>query len=209
MLFLIRARFIVEQAVSILESKLSSVRYKTNPFLTDMVLTLREKQVRLSRLGKENNVLINQETNERFGTHVVTHRYVDSEQFLKLFTRNIALTFDLSGSGIKAFTVLCWVVQNGAISKDEVALDAITHGEFLIAHTNWDPPLKLSLPTFKRGLVELEKAKIIAKTVRPGRYFVNPNFVFNGDRVVFSNVIEKRKNKMDELEAQGQQRLDV
>jgi Firmicute plasmid replication protein (RepL) len=187
---------------------MSVTRYKTNPFLKDMVLNLKEKQVRLSKLGKDNNVLINQETNETFGTHVVTHRYVDSEQFVKLFTRNIALTFDLTSTGIKAFNVLCWTVQNGSISKDEVALDGLTHEEFMAAHTNWTPPLKLSLPTFKRGLAELEKSKLIAKTARAGRYFVNPNFVFNGDRVVFSTVIEKReKNKIAELEARGQQRL--
>lgn len=189
---------------------MSVARYKSNPFLMDMVLTLREKQVRLSRLGKDNNVLINQETNETFGTHVVTHRYVDTEQFVKLFTRNIALTFDLTSTGIKAFNVLCWAVQNGALSKDEIALDAVTHEEFMAAHAGWNPPLKLSLPTFKRGMVELEKCKLIAKTVRAGRYFVNPNFVFNGDRVVFSTVIEKReKNKAAQLEAMGQQRLDV
>jgi hypothetical protein len=43
----------------------------------------------------------------------------------------------------------------------------------------------------KRGLAELEKARIIAKTLRQGRYFINPNFVFNGDRVAFTTLIER------------------
>ena len=64
--------------------------------------------------------------------------------------------------------------------------------------------------TFKRGLAELETAKLIAKTVRKGRYFVNPSFVFNGDRVAFSTVIERKKESLqDELEARGQLRLEV
>ena len=172
---------------------MSSKRYKENPFLGEMVLDIKERQVRLSPLGKDKNILVNQDTGEVRGTHVVTYRRVDSEQFIKLFTRNIALTFDLSSAGIKTFNVLCWAVQIGALSKDEVHLDSITHSDFMAAHGDWTPPLKLSLPTFKRGLVELEKAKLIAKTQRAGRYWVNPNFVFNGDRVAFSTVIERKE----------------
>ena len=188
---------------------MSLVRHKTNPFLEDMVLTLREKQIRLSTLGKDSDVTLrNEKTGESFGTHLVTHRLVDSEQFLKLFTRNVALTFDLSNAGVKSFNVLCWSVQSGALLKDEVTLDDLTRQEFLEAHKEWDPPLKLSIATFKRGLTELEKSKLIAKTQRPGRYFENPNFIFNGDRVAFSTVIERKKPTFQEqAEAQGQQRL--
>lgn len=189
--------------------KLSVVRYKTNPFLDELVVNLREKQVRLGPIGKDSHVLINQSTGDAQGTHLVTYRQVDSEQFLKLFTRNIALTFDLTSPGIKAFNVLCWAVQVGALAKDEVALDSFALDEFLAAHRDRNPPLKdFSLATFKRGLSELETAKLIAKTLRKGRYFVNPSFVFNGDRVAFSTVIERKKpTHQDELEARGQGRL--
>ncbi|MFY0838350.1 hypothetical protein ACA371_28650, partial [Klebsiella pneumoniae] len=55
------------------------------------------------------------------------------------------------------------------------------------------PPLRLSLATMKRGINELEKAKIIAKTMRKSFYFINPNFLFNGDRVAFTTVIERER----------------
>lgn len=188
---------------------LSVVRYKTNPFLDDLVVNLREKQVRLGPLGKDSHILVNQATGSAQGTHLVTYRRVDSEQFLKLFTKNIALTFDLTSPGIKAFNVLCWAVQVGALAKDEVALDSYALEEFLAAHSDRDPPLKaFSIATFKRGLSELETAKLIAKTLRKGRYFVNPSFVFNGDRVAFSTVIERTKPSYQELaEKHGQGRL--
>ena len=48
------------------------------------------------------------------------------------------------------------------------------------------------MATFKRGINELEKASIIAKTLRKGRYYINPNFVFNGDRIDFTNLIERK-----------------
>ena len=124
--------------------------------------------------------------------------------------QNIALTFDLTSPGIKAFNVLCWAVQVGALAKDEVALDSFTLDEFLAAHEGRKPPLKTSLWRRSRGLAELETAKLIAKTLRKGRYFINPSFVFNGDRVAFSTVIERQEpTYQDELEARGQQRLEV
>ncbi|EOM4036090.1 replication/maintenance protein RepL [Escherichia coli] len=175
-------------------------RYKENPFLEGMVVPVKGKQVRLSRLGRDDNILVNQNTGEVQGTHVTTYKRVDSEQFVKLFTANIGLTFELSSAGIKAFGVLVWSVQNSALSKDEVDLDALVLEAFLQCQVSASKqPLRLSLATFKRGLNELEKAKIIAKTMRQGRYFINPNFVFNGDRIAFTTVIE-RKNTIEKQE---------
>jgi len=176
---------------------MSSGRYKTNPFLEGMMIPVKGKQIKLSKLGRDENVLINNGTGEVLGTHVTTYKKVDGEQFVKLFTANIALTFDLSAPGIKAFSVLVWVLQNQALSKDEIALDALMLDDFMQAHRDKTPPLKLSLPTFWRGLAELVNAQIIAKTMRQGRYFINPNFIFNGDRIAFTTVIERNKRVRD------------
>ncbi len=39
---------------------MSACRYKTNPFLGDMVIPVKGKQIKLSLLGKDENILINQ-----------------------------------------------------------------------------------------------------------------------------------------------------
>lgn len=174
------------------------VRYKTNPFIESMVVPMKGKQVKLSKLGKGDNILINQETGEIHGTHVTTYKQVDGEQFVKLFTANIAMTFELSSSGIKAFNVLLWAVQKNALSKDEVDLDVFALNDFIHSHTKKDSKLRLSIATFKRGVSELEKSQIIAKTLRQGRYFINPNFVFNGDRVAFTTLIEKKQKTISD-----------
>jgi hypothetical protein len=163
-------------------------RYEKNPFIEDMVVPIRDQQVKLSRLGKDKNILVNAGTGEDLGTHLTTFKRVDGEQFVKLFTQNIALTFDLNSSGIKAFTILMWSVQHGAISKDQVDLDHLTLEDFLSAH----PDRSLSQATMKRGLRDLEKAQILARTLRKGRYFINPNFVFNGDRIAFTTLLERK-----------------
>lgn len=164
-----------------------------------MLIPMKGQQVRLSKLGQDNNILVNQETGEVQGTHVTTYKRVDGAQFIKLFAANIALTFDLSAAGIKAFNVLLWVVQNEALKKDVVVLDQMMLDEFIESQKR---PLSLSPATFKRGINELEKSQIIAKTMRKSFYYINPNFVFNGDRIAFTSLIERRDD--NEPEEQGQ-----
>lgn len=176
---------------------MSFERYDKNPFLGNMVIPVKGRQVRLSTLSGD-NVLLNQTTGETQGTHITTFKKVDGEQFVKLFTANIAMTFDLTSAGIKTFSVLLWVVQHRAISRDQVDLDALMLEDFITTHTNSEKPLKLSITTFKRGLNELEQAKIIAKTMRKGRYYINPNFVFNGDRIAFTTLIERKPTDYNE-----------
>ena len=168
-------------------SSLSLQRYETNPFLELMTIPMKGKRIQVSRLGRDDNVLVNQNTGEKFGTHVTTFKRVDSEQFVKLFTANIGLTFDLSSAGIKAFNVLLWAVQKQAFAKDQVLLDSRALDDFLKSYDS----LKLSYATLKRGINELEKAQIIAKTMRKGFYFINPNFVFKGDLIAFTTLIER------------------
>ena len=171
------------------------VRYRENPFIKDMIVPVGKQNVRVSRLGRDDNVLVNQVTGEVHGTHVTAYRKVDKDEFVKVFTKNIALTFNLKAAGIKAFNVLLWSMQKKSIEKDLVPLDKWVLEEFLEdANDERDPPIKLSQPTFFRGLVELEKAQIIAKSIRQGQYFLNPNFAFNGDRLAFTTLIERKED---------------
>lgn len=178
-----------------MSSKQKVVRHDTNPFLENMVISKRDKRIQLSKLGKDDNVLINQSTGEIHGTHVTTFKRVDSEQFIKIFTANIGLVFDLKPAGIKALTILIWVMQEKALSKDLVALDSYVLQDFLENQEQSERPLKLSSSTFSRGIKELEDANIIAKHIRPGFYYINPNFIFNGDRIAFTTLIERNNQK--------------
>ena len=185
-----------------------STRYKTNPFMENMLIPVGTKNVRISALGREENILINQHTGEISGTHVIATKRVDTEKFVKTFADYMAFTFDLTKAGNKALRVVMWAVSEQALGKDVVVLDKLTHEGFLESHGF--ESLAFSYPTFTRGLGELEKAKIIAKTMRLAHYWINPSCMFNGDRVAFTTLIErKRKSKQEELEDQGQQRLSI
>ena len=174
-------------------TKEQTLRYEVNPFVENLQIKKSGKRVSVTPFGSDadKQVLVNQATGEIKGTHVTTFKTVDSEQFVKLFTQNIALTFGLGAAGIKAFNLLIYAIQKEP-RKDQVRLDGYILKEFLDLEQH--KKLKLSTPTFMRGIKELEKAHIVAKTLHKSIYFVNPAFVFNGDRIAFTNVIERKKN---------------
>jgi len=176
--------------------KVGTERHLKNPFLDDLVITTKRQRVTISPMGRDAHVLVNQDSGEMQGTHVVTSKTVDSEEFVKLFSRNVALTFDLSSPGIKTFSVLIWVVQHRAIGKDQVMLDAYTLTEWQEVHTT----KALSYATMKRGISELEKAKIIAKAARKGWYYINPSFVFSGNRIAFTTIIQRENDKKNQTQ---------
>jgi hypothetical protein len=170
-------------------------RYKENPFIDQLVIQTSTKKIAVNVLGKGNNILVNQDTGEIQGTQVTTYKKVDSHEFVKLFVNNIALTFELHSYGIKAFNVVMWAIQYSGINKDLIVLDSYTLENFLSKNN-----LKMSIPTFRRGLSDLVKAKIIAKSIRKGWYFINPNFIFNGDRIFFTTIIERDKEENIKLQ---------
>lgn len=61
---------------------------------------------------------------------MVTYKKVDNAQFIKLFTQNIKLAFELTQAGQKALYVLFWSLQDEA-GKDLVLLDQYILKDFL------------------------------------------------------------------------------
>ena len=170
-------------------------RYDINPFVGEIDLTVGTKSVKISTIGKDENILVNQATGEVQGTHVVAYKKVDKEKFVKAFANYMAFTFELSKAGNKALRVVMWAMQVTAINRDLIVLDKYTLEDFLKdeRHEN----LQLSYPTFMRGLGELCGAQILAKAQRSGMYFINPSVMFNGDRIAFTTVIERASDDFE------------
>jgi len=186
-------------------AKTKQIRYETSPFLDTLTVNRKSKVVTVSPMGKGDDVLINQTTGEIKGTSITTFKAVDDATFVKLFTQNIALTFDLTAAGLKALNVLIYAVQYTAINKDEVFLDSRTLKSFFSSNPNVKV---ITSRTFLNGLSSLENAKIIAKSKRQGIYFINPSFMFNGDRIAFTTVLARKKaTAQEQLEQNGQVRL--
>lgn len=175
---------------------MKEIRYEKNPFLSEMVVKTKNKRVTVSNSAKINDDIWINQSGQTLTTQVTTYREVDDAQFIKLFTQNLALSFNLTAAGIKALHVLMYALQHKGIMKDIVLIDDLTHREFSEKND-----LALSRPTLLRGLAELVNSQIIARYKTKGMFFINPNFVFNGDRVVFVNAIKRKsKTNNDEFE---------
>ena len=176
-------------------SRAGIIRHKTNPFIDGFTVSTKKQKLRVSNSAQINDeTWINNTTGELATTQLYTYREVDETQFVKLFTQNIALTFNLTSAGLKALNVLIYAVQYRAMNKDTIIFNETTLKDFLEIEAKKGNQFHLSLATFTRGVSELIKSSILARCERPGDYFINPNFVFNGDRLLFVNAIKKKSN---------------
>lgn len=162
------------------------VRYRENPFMSEQSISTRRKRVTVSAKGK---AMLDLETGEiENAVEIVMVKEVDSEQFVKLFTQNMRVFFDLSPVTLKLVQVLLSQVQKNP-NNDKVML-SIAIAEDYFTETAIDP---ISKASFHRAIKELLEKQFIAETLLPGLFFINPNLFFNGDRVRFVNEIKRKR----------------
>lgn len=129
---------------------------------------------------------------------------VDKTQFVKLYINGVKAFKELTGAGTRVFEVLYLQVQAG-IGKDVV---------YLSFHDIDQLTTPMSESTFMRGMKELIQKGFIAESMSSNRYFLNPDYMWNGDRLAFVKEFRVKgsqsdQSKRDALEAAGQQRLIV
>ena len=108
---------------------------------------------------------------------------VDSTQFVKLFVNGVKALKELTSSGTKVFEILYLEVQKN-IGQDKVFLS------YGLIKQEITP---MSKATYSRGLSELIEKKFLAATEIQGFFWLNPDFVWNGDRLAFVKEFRKRK----------------
>lgn len=129
---------------------------------------------------------------------------VDKTQFVKLYVNGVKAFKELTGAGTKVFEVLYLRVQAG-IGKDVV---------YLSFHDIDQNITTMSESTFMRGMRELIQKSFIAESMSSNRYFLNPDYMWNGDRLAFIKEFRVKGSQTDQarrdvLEASGQQRLII
>ena len=161
------------------------VKYKENPFLAKDVIKVSTRKKRLT--VAKGGTLIDNETGDVEGiTEIAQVVEVDDGQFVKMFTKDIELFFDLSAAAIKTFGLILKITQTEAINRDKVFIDYKESGQLAA--------FKLSTAVFYRGINELVEKQFIAKNITPNWYFINPSLFFNGDRARF---IKEYRRKAD------------
>jgi hypothetical protein len=167
----------MEQAVIDLVEKPIGVRnatkYEVNPFLESLTVRTRGRKMTVAR----GSALVDMATGEIEGvTEIAQIVEVDKGQFVKLFTKDLAVWFDLNKAGMRVFGALLSVVQSSAIGRDLIYFDHASESA---------KSFGLNKATFYRGIEELLAKGFVARHKSAGWYFTNPSMFFNGNRARF------------------------
>lgn len=165
--------------------------YKHNPSITSN-LPMRIKPKKQHRLA--NAYMITPGTDEHIMQGAFTfveEQIVDTEEFVKVFLAGQKKQAELSKAGL---TLLAFVHKQisgrDAADKDTVLLNPILAQEH-------NPPI--SERTYFRGMNELLEKNFLFRSIAADMYFVNINFMFNGNRI---NVLKSYIRKGTEAEQQ-------
>lgn len=181
-------------------------KYRENPFLehTTEVSVSGYKPVYSNADG--NCVMVNKITGELQGSAGMFYRKeVEQSEFVKLYAEGVAAIMQLKSPGKKVFQLIYEQLYGAkGIGRTQVVLSY----EMLTDEQR----SKISRTTFFNGVNENLKHNIIAETYATGVYFINPAFIFNGDRlaIVKEYIIKRTTPSFEqELEAEGQQQLPL
>ena len=162
-----------------------------------------EKTKRTEMLYADGRVVMNPETGELEDTLGVARvKWVDSEQFVKVYLANLNVFFELG----KAAQRVC------EFAMAQVATRAINQGEVILSFPEYQDYFQGkqggTRPTFMRGLQELAAKNLIAKSRTRDVWFINPAVMFNGDRARFVTEVRRRRKSQAEIaEEAGQMQL--
>lgn len=173
------------------KSRRGLVQHKTNPFLQEVADKTVTRIRKISDNSGEKMMVVSRETGELVGASGFWHtQEVDRTQFVKLYINGVKAFKELTGAGTKVFELL-YVQMQQNIGKDVISL--------VFADIDQDLT-PISSATFFRGIRELIEKGFIAETVQSGRYFVNPDYMWNGDRLAFVKEFRvKKANSKDTL----------
>lgn len=149
------------------------VLYKTNPFMQAGLVKPKTKRV----TNRKGDLMVVGETGEIISPAAGfwEAQEVDAAKFIKLYVNGVKAFKELTGAGTKVFAMLYHEMQKN-ISKDRV---------YMSFQTVEDSTEAMSSATYKRGISELIAKQFLAPTSVQGWYWLNPDFVFNGDRLAF------------------------
>lgn len=175
-----------KQAATVKSRKQGVVAYKENPFVEQSTVTTRRKR---TVVVKGNKAIVDGETGQTEDmAEVVMVREVDDQQFVKLFTQNLRVFFDLTPGAMKLLQVVLHQVQRTP-NHDQIMLNLAVVEDYF---TRSELEL-MSKASFHRAIHELLDKKFLAESVVTGLYFINPHLFFNGDRVRFVQEFRRKK----------------
>jgi hypothetical protein len=157
------------------------VKYDHNPFLALTVVNTKHGVKRIIDKSGTKMMVVSESGEVLAPAGFWQTQQVDKTQFVKLYINGVKAFKDLTGAGTKVFELLYLRVQEN-IGQDKI----------LLSFTSIDQKATpISSATFYRGVRELVEKGFIAESITIGVFYLNPDYMWNGDRLAF--VKEYRK----------------
>jgi hypothetical protein len=153
--------------------------YENNPFVP--AVHVRSKRV----TNKRGNMSLVDNDTGAIATSIAGFwetEEVDTGRFIKLFINGVKALKELTNAGTKVFEILYLEMQNN-LGKDKVYLSYTTLNQQLTP---------MSESTYARGMRELTSKGFIAASNGTNLYWVNPDYLWNGDRLTFVKQFYKK-----------------
>lgn len=149
--------------------------YSVNPSHSRVAGKIKTSARYLTNQRGEQFTIISEDTGEviQEGAVFAKKEYVDKQQFVKLFAGAVESITGLNGTGKRLFKVLYQMMLDNP-DTDEFYLNRMEISRY-------DP---VSSTTYHRGMEDLIDKKIIFASTIPGKFFINIDFLYNGNRLV-------------------------
>lgn len=170
-----------------------SKKYAENPFLPALIKESETTTKRITSTVNDNNdlVIVNRSDGSIQANAAAAIRIrhtVERNEFVKLYTRGVGAMFGLNRAGQRVFSMLFdQLAGRGGVQKDKVTLYYPT----LDDETKND----MSYRTFTNGINNLISQGFIAETLVPHQYYINPCYLFNGDRLAVINLYKVKEGE--------------
>lgn len=158
--------------------------YSKNPFWNPYSVEIGKKRVTIA--GGFITQPETGETHHHAGIHKV--EFVDEDRFVKLFTQNLRVFFDLSAASQKVLQCVLHSLQESP-NRDGIFLPWFAVEDFSKTHD-----MKISRATFHRALREMLEKGFLAESEHQNFYWINPHLFFNGNRMTFITEYVKLSN---------------
>jgi hypothetical protein len=146
-------------------------KHTKNPFMEEILcIKTKNKTVKVSKNPID---VYDEDTGQLHQADFISvQERVDKEQFVKLLGAGVQLMVDLSPKALKVFIYCLKSLQQ---NSDQIYFD-IDECKKMSGYRNHR--------SVYDGLVELIEKKVMAKANRVNIYFINPQYAFNGNRLV-------------------------
>jgi hypothetical protein len=164
--------------------------YPNNPFVVGGMVKTKTKRL----TNKRGDMMVVGETGEIIApvAGFWQAQEVDAAKFVKLYVNGVRAFKELTNAGTRVFEVLYLEVQKH-IGQDRVYL----------SFTTLDESVKISQATFTRGMRELIDKGFVAPTDAVAWYWLNPDYMWNGDRLAFVRTYRKKGGIYDDPRQQA------